>query len=406
LTLDKNSAAPDYIQQLMNKMQLSRTTSWKSAMLKSAATPEQCVQTKKRSRLPSATAIVALLALSACEAEKKDTPPYLAYVRVATTEMQPDLVRASGTGEIKARVESDLSFKITGRVVSRTVSVGDRVKAGQLLATLDPVEQKADLESARAAVASQEATLRMTSSVLARRKALTQTGAMSQQDLDSALQQYQSAEKDLDAARAKLDTAVEALQQTELRADADGTITARSVETGQVVQASTTVYTLAHDGERDAVFNVQESALSGQTPPISVEVVLVSNPKIRAAATLREVSPALDTSLGTVRVKLAITNPPPEMTLGSAIGANVVMDRQARISIPWQSMFSKAGKAAVWVVDPEKKVTQMKTVTVERYDASKVVLSDGLKPGELVVVDGGQFLRENQPVSYSQEATQ
>lgn len=375
-------------------------------MSKSAATPEQSVQTKKRSRLLSQTAVLAVLALSGCDAEKKDTAPYLAHVRVEATEMQPDLMRASGTGEIKARVESDLSFKVSGRVISRTVGVGDHVTAGQVLATLDPVEQKADLESAKAAVASQEATLRMTSSVLARRKALTQTGAMSQQDLDSALQQFQSAEKDLDAARAKLDTAVEALQQTELRADADGTITARSVEVGQVVQASTTVFTLAHDGERDAVFNVQESALSGKTAPLSLEVALVSNPKVRAAATLREVSPALDTSLGTVRVKLSITNPPPEMTLGSAITANVVLDRQERISIPWQSMFSKAGKPAVWVVDPDKKITQMKPVTIERYDASKVVLADGLKPGELVVVDGGQFLRENQPVSYSQEATQ
>lgn len=375
-------------------------------MSKSAATPEQSVQTKKRSRLLSQTAVLAVLALSSCDAEKKDTAPYLAHVRVEATEMQPDLMRASGTGEIKARVESDLSFKVSGRVISRTVGVGDHVTAGQVLATLDPVEQKADLESAKAAVASQEATLRMTSSVLARRKALTQTGAMSQQDLDSALQQFQSAEKDLDAARAKLDTAVEALQQTELRADADGTITARSVEVGQVVQASTTVFTLAHDGERDAVFNVQESALSGKTAPLSLEVALVSNPKVRAAATLREVSPALDTSLGTVRVKLSITNPPPEMTLGSAITANVVLDRQERISIPWQSMFSKAGRPAVWVVDPNKKITQMKPVTIERYDASKVVLADGLKPGELVVVDGGQFLRENQPVSYSQEATQ
>lgn len=370
----------------------------------SAATPEESVQTTKRSRLLSATAVLAALALAGCDGQKKDAEPYRAHVGVEKAEMQPDLIRASGTGEIKARVESDLSFKISGRVISRSVSVGDHVKAGQIMATLDPVEQKADLESAQAAVASQEATLRMTSSLLARRKALTQTGAMSQQDLDSAQQQYQSAEKDLDAARAKLETAVEALQQTELRADADGTITARSVEVGQVVQASTTVFTLAHDGERDAVFNVQESALSGKMAPLSLDVAMISNPKIRAAATLREVSPALDTSLGTVRVKLAITNPPPEMTLGASISANVVLERQERISIPWQSMFSKAGTPAVWVVDPDKKVTRLKTIAVERYDASRVVLANGLTSGELIVVDGGQFLRENQPVSYSLEA--
>ncbi len=369
----------------------------------SARAPERARWDRRFGAAPI-LAVLSVLALTACDAGNKQATADAAHVRIEAATVTSDVVRASATGEIKARVESDLSFKISGRVISRTAGVGDHVMAGQVLATLDPTEQKADLESARAAVASQEATLRMTSSVLNRRKALTQTGAMSQQDLDSALQQYQSAEKDLDAARAKLETAIEALQQTELRADADGTITDRDVETGQVVQASTTVFTLAHDGERDAVFNVQESAIS-RTVPQSIEVALLSRPDVRAQATPREVSPALDRSLGTVRVKLAISNPPAEMTLGSAIVANVVLDRQERISIPWQSLFSKAGKPAVWVVDPDTKITRMKPVVIERYDASRVVLSGGLQAGELIVVEGGQFLRENQSVSYTEEST-
>ncbi len=369
----------------------------------SARAPERARWDRRFGAAPILAAL-SVLALTACDAGNKQATANAAHVRIEAATVTSDVVRASATGEIKARVESDLSFKISGRVISRTAGVGDHVMAGQVLATLDPTEQKADLESARAAVASQEATLRMTSSVLTRRKALTQTGAMSQQNLDSALQQYQSAGKDLDAARAKLETAIEALQQTELRADADGTITDRDVETGQVVQASTTVFTLAHDGERDAVFNVQESAIS-RTVPQSMEVALLSRPDVRAQATPREVSPALDRSLGTVRVKLAISNPPAEMTLGSAIVANVVLDRQERISIPWQSLFSKAGKPAVWVVDPDTKITRMKPVIIERYDASRVVLSGGLQAGELIVVEGGQFLRENQLVSYTEEST-
>ncbi|RYC11695.1 efflux RND transporter periplasmic adaptor subunit [Ciceribacter ferrooxidans] len=369
----------------------------------SARAPERARWDRRFGAAPTLAAL-SVLALTACDAGNKQATADAAHVRVEAATVTSDVVRASATGEIKARVESDLSFKISGRVISRTAGVGDHVMAGQVLATLDPTEQKADLESARAAVASQEATLRMTSSVLTRRKALTQTGAMSQQNLDSALQQYQSAGKDLEAARAKLETAIEALQQTELRADADGTITDRDVETGQVVQASTTVFTLAHDGERDAVFNVQESAIS-RTVPQSMEVALLSRPDVKAQATPREVSPALDRSLGTVRVKLAISNPPAEMTLGSAIIANVVLARRERVSIPWQSMFSKAGKPAVWVVDPDTKITRMKPVIIERYDASRVVLSGGLQAGELIVVEGGQFLRENQSVSYTEEST-
>ncbi|WP_170973286.1 efflux RND transporter periplasmic adaptor subunit [Rhizobium sp. FKY42] len=314
--------------------------------------------------------------------------------------LAPDVIRASGTGDVKARIESELSFKVSGRVISRYANVGDRVKAGDVLARLDSTEQAADLESAKASVASQEATLRMASSVLARRKALTQTGALSQQDLDSATQQYQSAQNDLEAAKARLESANDTLKQTELRADADGTITVRNVEVGQVVQPSTSVFTLAHDGARDAVFNVQESALSDDRQPLSLEVALLSDPSIKAKASVREISPAIDRSLGTVRVKLAIENPPAAMSLGAPIVANVDMERRERIDIPWQALVSKGGQPAVWTIDPEKKTSQLKPIEIQRYDSSKVVLASGLKPGELIVVEGAQFLRERQKVSF------
>lgn len=374
-------------------------------MLRAANTLVERVTKRNRSFLAPCLAALSIFALAACDAKKDDDAPSLTHVRVEPAQLTPDIVRASGTGEVKARIESDLSFKVSGKVISRSVGIGDHVTSGQVLATLDPVEQLADIESAKASVAAQEATLRMATSVLNRRKALTQTGALSQQELDSAQQEYQSAQNDLDAARAKLETANEALVQTQLKADGDGTITARNIEVGQVVQPSTTVFTLAHDGERDAVFNVQESALSGDQQPLSIEVALVSRPEIKAQAKLREISPSLDRSLGTVKVKLSIENPPAEMTLGSAIRANVVFDKIDRISISWQALFSKLGKPAVWVVDPATSTVSMKPVDIERYDATKVVLRSGLTPGDLVVAAGGQFLRDKQKVAFSQSAS-
>ncbi len=361
--------------------------------------PPKAPKDGKRS-LP--VAILALLGvvLASCDEQDRAREPYLAHVRVQSVTLAPDVIRASGTGDVKARIESELSFKVSGRVISRYANVGDRVKAGDVLARLDSTEQAADLESAKASVASQEATLRMASSVLARRKALTQTGALSQQDLDSATQQYQSAQNDLEAAKARLESANDTLKQTELRADADGTITVRNVEVGQVVQPSTSVFTLAHDGARDAVFNVQESALSDDRQPLSLEVALLSDPSIKAKASVREISPAIDRSLGTVRVKLAIENPPAAMSLGAPIVANVDMERRERIDIPWQALVSKGGQPAVWTIDPEKKTSQLKPIEIQRYDSSKVVLASGLKPGELIVVEGAQFLRERQKVSF------
>lgn len=359
-------------------------------------------------RLPRVTlfAALSLLTLTACEGEKRKAEVDVPKVTVEVAKLDRDVLRAGGTGEIKAQVESELSFKVSGRVIERRVGVGDRVTAGQVLATLDSTEQLADIESAKAGVSAQDATLRKTSSILNRRKTLIQTGALSQQEVDSAQQEYLSAQKDLDAAKARLEVAQEALRQTELRADADGTITARNVEVGQVVQASATVFTLAHDGARDAVFNVQENALSGEVRPISLKVSLLSRPDISASAKIREISPTLDRALGTVRVKLSIENAPADMTLGAAIVADVVLGQQDRISVPWQSIFSKKGSPAVWVVDRTALTTELKPVTIERYDADRVVLRSGIEPGELVIVDGVQFLRENQKVDVLKGAAQ
>lgn len=359
----------------------------------------------KLARRSGAIALVSLLA-TGCGQQDNAAEAYLAQVRVETAKLSQDALLASGTGEIRARVESTLSFKASGRVMSRSANVGDHVKAGQVLASLDPTEQNADIEAARAAVAAQEATLRLATSGLKRRQTLTRSGVLPQRELDAAEQQFRSAQGDLESLKARLASAREALAQTELRADADGVITARTVETGQVVQPSTAAFTLAHDGDRDAVFNVQESAFSSGKEPTSIEVSLLSDTSVKAGAALREVSPALDRALGTVRVKLAIKDPPPAMTLGSPIVANVEVEKRERIYVPWQALSSSAGKPAVWVVDPKTMTTTLRELSVDRYDTSRVVLAGGLKPGELFVVDGAQFLREQQKVAFAEGAAQ
>ncbi len=114
------------------------------------------------------------------------------------------------------------------------------------------------------------------------------------------------------------------------------------------------------DGALDAVFNVQENVLSGRDIPPAIEISLLSRPSIRAKAKIREVSPALDRTLGTVRVKLTVENPPPEMTLGSAVVAHVRLGSGENVKIPWQSLYSLDGKPAVWVVDPASMQTQLR----------------------------------------------
>ena len=168
------------------------------------------------------------------------------------------------TGEIRAQVESDLGFRIDGRITERLVDVGDHVSAGQILAKLDPHEQQAAVDATESDVRAAEARLRNETSNLERQKFLLSRKSTPPSEYDRAEESFRTAQSSLEAAKAQLGTARDALAQTELRADNAGTITARNAEIGQVVSAAQPVFVLAHDGPRDAVFNVNESVFGNQ----------------------------------------------------------------------------------------------------------------------------------------------
>lgn len=347
--------------------------------------------------LPLLAAVISVFLVS-CSDDDAQSVGHVPTVKVAPAVMITDVVKVSGTGEVRPRVESVLSFKVSGRVISRDVDIGDRVKPGQVLARLDATEQQADLAAAEASIRAQQATLRTAESYLNRRRNLTQTGALPQQQLDEAIQQYDSAVNDLAAAQANLAVVQENLAQTELKADAEGVITDVLIEPGEVVQPSSGAFKLAHDGELDAVFNVDESALAGDNPPISVEVALLDRPEIRASARVQEISPSVDRKLGTVRLKLSIVNPPSEITFGSAIVAHAELATAGRISIPWLALTTRGGKPAAWVFDPANESVTTRQVEVLRYDADRIIVASGLDAGDQVVIEGTQFLHENQKV--------
>ena len=207
-----------------------------------------------------------------------------------------------------------------------------------------------------------------------------------------------TAEGSLEAAKAQLGTAKDALDYTELRAGASGVITARSLEVGQVVQAAQPVFSLAQDGERDAVFEVYESIFFADFDGGPVSLTLVSDSEFESDRwRVREVSPAINPKSATIRVKVTIENPPKGMTLGSAV-AGTAWKPVAQIALPWTALMAAGSKPAVWVVDPSTKTASLKPVTVDGYEAGAVVIKDGLEPGERVVVDGGKLLSSGQRV--------
>jgi RND family efflux transporter MFP subunit len=351
------------------------------------------------------TTLMALLpVLSACgqqQAAPSNPPLSVLVEKVALSDYAP---ATRQTGEIQPRVQSDLSFQIAGRILERSVSVGDHVVPGQVLAKLDPVEKEADVRSAVASVSASEAVLRQAESTFDRQQALLDQRIAIRKDYDAAQESLRTAEAALDVAKTELETAREQLSYTVLRAEKPGVITALDVEVGQVVQAAETVYSLAEDGPRDAVFDIDEALLGSDDVTPEIKISLVSDPSVRTTGKVRQISPTIDEANGTVRVKVDVEKPPAAMTLGAAVVGEASPRPVKAIMIPTAALFSDGGKPAVWVVDAASRKVSLEPITVKSYESDRIVVGSGLHPDELIVSRGAQLLHPDQIVDVTEEA--
>ncbi len=356
-----------------------------------------------RSGLVQLVLVLALAGLAACQQEtsRPEKPPTVVQVETATLTDYAPQVRL--TGEIRARAESDLSFRVSGRVTERLVDIGDHVASNQVLARIDPEEQQAGVTAAEAAVRAAEAILRQASSSYERQRSLLSRGFTTQRDHDQAEEAYRTARGSLETAKAQLGTVRDQLSFTVLRAGAPGVITARNVEVGQIVQAAQTAFSIAEDGPRDAVFYLHEAIFTRELANPRIELTLVSDPEVKAVGTVRQISPTVDTSNGTVRAKVGIDRPPAAMTLGAAVVGEGRFQPRKLIVLPWNALSSRGGRPAVWTVDPQTGAVSLNPITIETYEAGKFVVLDGVKPGATVVTGGAHLLRPNQVVAFMGE---
>lgn len=345
------------------------------------------------------------LSLTACQQEASRPPSLPTMVQVEAVSLSDYAPTVRLTGEIRAKVESDLSFRVAGRVSERLVDVGDHVAADQILATLDPQQQQATVTAAEAAVQAARAVLREATSTYERQKALLIQGFTTKRDHDQAQEAYRTAQAALDTANAQLGTARDHLSDTVLRAGVAGVITARKAETGQVVQTAQTVYSIAQDGPRDAAFQVHESIFIHEPAEPSVALTLLSDPTVRAKGRVRQISPTVDPATGTVRVKVGIENPPAAMTLGAAVVGEGHFQPRRLVTVPFGALSSENGRPAVWTVDPRTRAVALKPIDIEGYETGRVIVRQGLEPGEVVVTAGTQFLRPRQVVAFAEGAS-
>jgi membrane fusion protein, multidrug efflux system len=335
------------------------------------------------------------LALAGCGEPEKQTSPPNQLVKVEAATMGQYQPVADISGEVDARVQTDLGFRVGGKVIARDVDVGSHVHKGDVLMQLDNSEQQSDVAIAEASLRAAQADLKQKNLAFERYQALIAAHAIAQQVLDQAQQDLATAQGSLQVAEAQLATARDTLSYTTLRADADGIITARNVEIGAVVTAAQAALTIAHDGPRDAVFDVYEAFFLEGEPSKQVVVSSISNPDRKVTASIRETAPVIDAKTGTIHVKLKL----PEDTdwaLGTPVLGAFRAPEKTGITLPWSAMSSENGSPAVWVVDPKSRKATLRPVKIALYRLGDFVVSDGLKTGDLVVTDGTKLVRPDQ----------
>jgi len=353
-----------------------------------------------RSRLKIVGLGLCLAMLIGCSKEKPKEPDRV-RVQVQQVKTAEFAAEVALTGDIQARVQTQLSFRVGGKIIQRTVDVGDRISAKQVLARLDPKDLQTNVASAVAAEAAEQARVKQTAAAFVRQEKLLPKGYTSRSEYDSAQAALRSSQSALKAAQAQLASAREQLSYTALVADVPGIITSRQAEVGQVVQATVPIFGLARDGERDAVFNVYESLFVEPPTDQPVQVTLLDNPQINVNGRVREVTPAVSAKTGTLQVKIALQTLPDGMELGSVVSVALSVPAKSSVELPWSALTKglgdQLGQPAVWVVDDQGKAN-LHSVTVGRYLTSNVIISDGLKGGEKVVIAGGQLLHPDMQV--------
>jgi len=336
--------------------------------------------------------------LAACDDTAPPAAPEIRPVRISTVSQRSGGDIVSLTGTIEAETQADLAFRIDGRLVERLVNIGDRVAAGQLVARLDPTNEENNLRARRAELTAATARFTEARNNYQRQRELLQAGFTTRVRYDEATRMLRSAEAAVDAAQAQVNLAETRLGYTQLAADAAGTVTARGVETGEVVHPGRMIVQLAREGGRDAVFDVPASLKDRAPENPVIEVFLTMDPAVRATGRVREVSPRADPVTGTFRVWIGLSDPAAPLRLGSTVTGRMEIGGGAAMEVPASALTRAEGRPAVWVVDPAAQTVALRSVEVLRFDPARVLVGSGLEAGDIVVTAGVQALRPGQKV--------
>jgi RND family efflux transporter MFP subunit len=342
--------------------------------------------------------VVALLPLLAACGQAVSSPPQAERpVQVERVAFQADSVSHDFVGVVRARRETDLAFRVAGKMISRNVNVGDVVHAGDVVARIDPGDLELQVQSAQAELAAATSNLADASADEARYGNLKTRGAVALADYDHKKAARDEAVGRLERAQRALDLARNQLAYAELKADVDGVITATLAESGQVVAIGQAVARLAHHGEMEAVVALPETWLE-QARSAQAAVRLWSDPKRRFAAHLRELSPQADPATRTYAARFTIDKPDQTVALGMTATLTLSQDAQTPTArLPLAAILNRGKGPTVYVVDPSSAL-ELRGVTVASFSEDAALVTAGVNDGERVVTLGVQKLEPGQKV--------
>ncbi|GAB4204021.1 MAG: efflux RND transporter periplasmic adaptor subunit [Tibeticola sp.] len=356
-------------------------------------------------RAAAALSALALLGLAACSPPPAEEPP-LRAVKLITVGASPLVAQREYAAEVRARVESRLGFRVAGKITRRAVEPGQPVKAGQLLAEIDPSDYRLATEAARAQVAAAQTQRDLAAAELKRYTALREQNFISGAELERREAAFKAAQATLEQAQAQLALQGNQAGYTRLVADAAGVVTGIDADVGQVVAAGAPVVRVAQDGARDVVFNLPEDKLATVAPGLKVTVRAWADGREREGV-VREIAAAADPLTRTYRVKVGLAGAE-QPALGAT--ASVLLPAPmpagaplAAIKLPTTALRQEGGHSAVWVFDAASSTVLSQPVEVATADGNEVVIAAGLKPGQQVVATGVHVLSPGQKVLVYQE---
>lgn len=349
-------------------------------------------------RWPVALGLLLAFGLAACDGEPEAVQPELRPVRTVTVEKREATGAVVLTGTVQAADEAALAFRLGGRMIERLVDRGDTVEPGQIVARLEAQNELNARRAAEANLAAAEGQLTQARNHFQRQQHLMDRGFAARAVYDDARQGYQTARSQVAAAEAQLRFAEDQVGFTELKADAEGVVTAVGAEPGEVVQAGQMIVRLAREGGRDAIFDVPAQVLREAPGDPIVAIVLTDDPTITATGRVREVAPRADPVTRTFEIKVGIIDPPAAMRLGATVTGRMDLEAGDMIMIPAAALTRQGGEPAVWVVDPANRTVALRPIEVASFGPATIGIYSGVELGEVVVVAGVQALHPGQEV--------